>query len=181
MWTHISTYTIATQLLNDCLILWLLMFETLWRRSWRVVPSHGGPWGFEHVGVRHALTCLTPEPNLRNLGWNQSSDCICWVQLRLFWVVGVTSKPPLGLFQQNKQQLLGLALAGCSGEKWHLSGSSQPGGSTEDKAHLICDAVLVCHLERSEPSRSFYSSALLLLINISIRVKWSTGPYLFVY
>lgn len=141
----------------------------------RVVPS----WGFEHVGIRQALTCLTPKPSLRNLGWNQSSACICWVQLNLFWVVGVTWEPLLGLFQQSKQQLLGLALAGCSGEKWPLSGSSQPGDSTKDKVHLIRDAVLGCQ-HTANLHIHFYSPALLLLININIRVTWSTRPYLFV-
>lgn len=57
-------------------------------------------------------------------------------------MVGVTSKPAPGLFQQSKQQRLGLALAGCSGEKWYLSGSSEPGDSTKEEVHLICDPSL---------------------------------------
>lgn len=77
------------------------------RHSWReVVPSHAGPLGFERAGVTRALTCLILKPKLRNLGWIQSSTCICSVQLGLcFGVVGFISKLPPGLFQQGKQRL----------------------------------------------------------------------------
>lgn len=59
-----------------------------------------------------------------------------------------------GAVSAEQMQLLGLALAGCSAEKWNLSGSSQP-GDYRDKVHVICDAVLVCQLEHSKPPCSF--------------------------
>lgn len=56
-----------------------------------------------------------------------------------------------GAVSAEQTAAAGARSPGCSGEKWYLSGSSQPGDSTTDKVHLICDSIRVCQLEHSEP------------------------------